>query len=63
MANTKDPGRASYTVKEIAERNSVHVSTVNRWLASGKLKSMKINKLRRVTAQQELDFLKSHLAC
>lgn len=62
MAKINDPGRASYTVKEIAERNNVHVSTVNRWLASRKLKSVKINKLRRVTPEQEQEFLKLHSA-
>lgn len=52
--------RSSYTVGEIAERNSVHVSTVNRWIASGRLRSIKVGKLRRITVDQEKQFLNSH---
>jgi excisionase family DNA binding protein len=54
-------GRASFSPKEIAVRNSVHISTVNRWLASGQLKSVKIGRLRRITVEQEKDFLRSHI--
>ena len=53
--------KASYTPKEIAARNSVHVSTVHRWLASGKLGSVKIGALRRITVQQEREFLEAHI--
>jgi excisionase family DNA binding protein len=53
-------GRSSFTVNEIAIRNSVHVSTVNRWIASGRLRSTKIGKLRRITVEQERAFLKLH---
>ena len=52
--------KASFTVKEIAFRNSVHVSTVNRWLKSGKLKSLKIGGSRRITPVQERQFLGSY---
>lgn len=55
-----DVGRSSYTVSEIAERNRVHISTVNRWIASGRLRSLKLGKLRRITADQEKQFLNSH---
>jgi excisionase family DNA binding protein len=55
-----DVGRSSYKVSEIAERNRVHISTVNRWIASGRLRSIKIGKLRRITVDQEKQFLNSH---
>jgi excisionase family DNA binding protein len=54
-------GRASYTVNEIADRNRVHVSTVNRWIASGRIKSIKVGKLRRITVNQEKEFLDKHI--
>lgn len=53
-------GKASFTVREIAARNSVHVSTVNRWIKSGKLKSLRIGGSRRITIAQEGEFLYSH---
>jgi excisionase family DNA binding protein len=54
-------GRSSYTVNEIAERNKVHISTVNRWIASGRLRSVKVGKLRRITVNQEKEFLDRHI--
>lgn len=61
MNNSESAGKSSYTPREIAERNSVNISTVNRWIAEKRLKSLKIGRLRRVTWQQEQDFLNSHL--
>ena len=55
-------GRASFTVKEIAVRNGVHVSTVNRWIAANELKSLLIGRCRRITVEQEKEFLDSHLS-
>lgn len=60
MNGYETPGKASYSPKEIAVRNSVHISTVNRWLASGRLKSVKIGRLRRITVEQEREFLYLH---
>jgi excisionase family DNA binding protein len=57
MSSNETLGRASYTVQEIAIRHGVHRSTVYRWLESGKLKSIKIGRNRRVTVKQEQDFL------
>ena len=59
MNGHETPGKASFSPKEIAMRNSVHISTVNRWLAAGQLKSVKIGRLRRITVEQERDFLNS----
>lgn len=61
MNGYETPGKASFSPKEIAMRNSVHISTVNRWLASGALKSVKIGRLRRITVDQEKEFLLTHL--
>ena len=61
MDTSIEVGRSSYTVNEIAERNKVHVSTVNRWIASGRIKSIKVGKLRRITVNQEQDFLDKHI--
>jgi excisionase family DNA binding protein len=61
MDTLTEVGRASYTVNEIAERNKVHVSTVNRWIASGRIRSIKVGKLRRITVNQEHDFLDRHI--
>lgn len=60
MNGYETPGKASFSPKEIAMRNSVHISTVNRWLAAGQLKSLKIGRLRRITVEQEKEFLTSH---
>ena len=54
-------GKASFTVKEIAARNSVHVSTVNRWIAANELKSLLIGRCRRITVEQEKEFLGLHV--
>ena len=59
MNGYETPGKASFSPKEIALRNSVHISTVNRWLAAGQLMSVKIGRLRRITVEQERDFLNS----
>jgi len=61
MNNNETTGKSSYTPREIAERNSVNISTVNRWIADKRLKSLKIGRLRRITWQQEQEFLNSHL--
>lgn len=53
--------RKTFTVKEIAVRYSVSVSTVYRWIASGKLKSILIGRCRRVLLEQEEEFLNSHI--
>lgn len=61
MDTQTEVGRSSYTVNEIAERNKVHASTVNRWIASGRIKSIKVGKLRRITVNQEQEFLDKHV--
>jgi excisionase family DNA binding protein len=61
MDTPTEVGRSSYTVNEIAERNKVHVSTVNRWIVSGQIKSIKVGKLRRITVNQEKEFLDKHI--
>jgi excisionase family DNA binding protein len=60
MGSYREIGKASYAPKEIAVRNSVHISTVHRWLSTGRLKSAKIGGLSRITVQQEKEFLDSH---
>lgn len=47
----------SYTIPEYAERHSVSKATVFRWLKSGKLDSLKIGHLRRITIEDESAFL------
>jgi excisionase family DNA binding protein len=54
-------GKATYTTEEIAKRHSVHRSTVYRWLDAGILKSIKIGRCRRITVEQEKEFLNSFL--
>ena len=53
-------GKATYTTAEIAKRHSVHRSTVYRWLDEGILKSIKIGRCRRITVDQEKEFLDSY---
>ena len=61
MSSNETLGRASYTIQEIAIRHGVHRSTVYRWLGKGILESIKIGKSRRVTVQQEHEFINSFL--
>ena len=61
MSSNKILDRASYTIEEIAMRNGVNQNAVCRWLDSGKLKSIKVGHNKRVTAQQEQDFLNLYL--
>ena len=60
MDRYKSAGKASFTTAEIAARNSVHRSTVYRWIDAGILKSIKIGRCRRVTVDQEKEFLDSY---
>jgi excisionase family DNA binding protein len=60
MNRLESVGKASFTVKEIAARNSVHVSTVNRWIATNSLKSLLIGRCRRIPVEAEKEFLDSH---
>jgi len=46
------------TVNEIAEKLKVHPQTVYRWIYSGKLESLKIDGLVRVTEEQYEKFVK-----
>lgn len=61
MSSNETLGRASYTIQEVAIRHGVHRSTVYRWIDKGILKSIKIGRCRRVTVDQEKEFLDSHL--
>ena len=38
-----------YSTKQLAELLSVHPMTISKWIANGKLESVKIGKNRRVT--------------
>lgn len=46
------------TVNEIAEKLKVHPQTVYRWIYAGKLKSLKIDGLVRVTEEQYQEFIR-----
>lgn len=50
----------SFTVPEYAERHSVSPATVFRWLNSGKLDSIKVGRVRRITVDDEKAFLVKH---
>jgi excisionase family DNA binding protein len=39
-----------YSTKQLAELLSVHPMTISKWIANGKLDSVKIGKSRRVSA-------------
>lgn len=45
------------TVNEIAEKLKVHPQTVYRWIYAGKLKSLKIDGLVRITEEQYEKFI------
>lgn len=45
------------TVRQLAARHSVSIATVHRWIKSGRLNSLKIGRLRRITLDQEQAFL------
>jgi excisionase family DNA binding protein len=61
MDRYKSAGKASFTTAEIAARHSVHRSTVYRWINTGILKSVKIGRCRRITVDQENEFINSFL--
>ena len=50
----------SMTIAQFAARHCVSKPTVYRWLKDGRLSSIKIGHVRRVTKLQELNFLKRH---
>lgn len=45
------------TVDEVAERLKVHPNSVYRWIYDGKLKSLKIEGIVRITEQDYQDFI------
>jgi excisionase family DNA binding protein len=47
------------TVKEIANELKVTERTVRRWIAEGKLKSDRIQGVRRIKPEDYLEFLKN----
>ncbi len=49
--------RASYSFPEMAARHHTCLATVYNWHNRGWLKSVKIGRLRRVTPEQEQEFL------
>ena len=49
--------RASYSFPEMAARHDTCLATVYNWHNRGWLKSIKIGRLRRVTPEQETEFL------
>ena len=48
-----------YTPEQIAQLLQVNVVTVHRWLRDGKLKSVKIGRLWRVSARNLEEFIHS----
>jgi excisionase family DNA binding protein len=48
------------TIKEIASELKVTERTVRRWIAEGKLKSEKIQGIRRIKPEDYLEFLKNN---
>ena len=50
----------SLTVEQFAKRHSVSIPTVFRWLKDGRLRSIKVGHLRRVTLEQEKEFVERH---
>ena len=46
-----------YTIKEIAEKYKVTTTTVYRWIHTGKLQSIKLGDVVRVTDEQLNEFV------
>jgi excisionase family DNA binding protein len=45
------------TVEDVSERLKVHPQTVYRWIYDGKLKSLKIEGIVRITEEDYQDFI------
>ena len=56
---TPDSNRQSFTIAEIAERNTIARSTVYNEIAAGRLRSYKIGRVRRVSAEAESEWIRS----
>lgn len=49
-----------FSPKEFAGRYEVSAATVYRWIASGRLGSIKVGRCRRITLSHEAEFLEKH---
>ena len=54
--NTRDVGRGSYSLLEIAERNNTGLTFIYQEIRRGRLKTVRLGRLRRVTPEQEAEW-------